>query len=69
MPLTKKYLLARFRQGSGLRVMKTWEILILFSRPWKFMEFEKNAKTHEKLMEKIFVIKKNVVMHIFIDSV
>ena len=32
------------------------------------MEFEKNAKTHGKLMEKIFVNKKNM-MHIFIESV
>ena len=33
------------------------------------MEFERNAKTHGKLMEKIFVNKKNVVMYIFIVSV
>ena len=33
------------------------------------MEFEKNAKTHGKLMDKIFVHKKNVVMHIFIEPV
>ena len=33
------------------------------------MEFEKNAKTHGKLMKKIFVNKKNIMMHIFIESV
>ena len=37
---------------------KTWKIAILFSRTGKLMKFEKNAKTHGKLMEKIIVNKK-----------
>ena len=36
----------------------SWKIVILFSRSGELMEFEKNAKTDEKLMENIFVNKK-----------
>ena len=38
-------------------------------KPGKLMEFEKNAKTHGKFMGKIFINKKNFVLHIFIESV
>ena len=59
--------MSTWSQGS-YAALKTWKIAILFSRPGKLMEFEKNAKTHGKLKEKIFVNKRNVVMHIFIKS-
>ena len=65
--IAQAYSLPHFRQGSYAS-WKTWKIAILFSRPVKLMEFEKNAKTHGKLMEKIFVNKKNVVMPFFLSS-
>ena len=52
-----------------LRVMENLENCNFIFQAWKTLEFEKNAKTHGKLMEKIFVNKKNVVMLIFIEFV